>query len=147
MWTLDVQDVFLGGQDTATVQLQEFDTGWPDLLSYTGEGPRGQHGSSDPWPQLGGGPPTGTVLRATNWHCTEGLELCFELELYFELCFEFELEFEPELEFQLELEFEFDSGSVLPDFGHVSLAASTVARPLSSMRAPSLGHWNGLDWP
>ena len=44
MWTLDVQDVFLGGQDTATVQLQEFDTGWPDLLSYTGEGPRASMG-------------------------------------------------------------------------------------------------------
>ena len=129
MWTLDVQDVFLGGQDTATVQLQEFDTGWPDLLSYTGEGLRVQHGSSDTWPQLGGGPPTGTVLRATNWHCTEGLELCFELELYFELCFELELEFEPELDSEP------DSGSVLPDPGHVSWAASTVARPLSSMRA------------
>ena len=55
MWTLDVQDVSLDGQDTATVQLQESDTGRPDLLSYTGEGPRGQHGSSDTWPQLGGG--------------------------------------------------------------------------------------------
>ena len=99
MWTLDVQDVFLGGQDTATVQLQEFDTGWPDLLSYTGEGPRGQHGSTDPWPQLGGGPPTGSVLRATNWLCTEGLELCFEL------CFE--------LEFPLELEFQLGTGALL----------------------------------
>ena len=74
MWTLDVQDVFLGGQDTATVQLQEFDTGWPDLLSYTGEGPRGQHGSSDTWPQLGGGPPTGTVLRAQSLGHWTGLD-------------------------------------------------------------------------
>ena len=37
VWTQDVQDVFLGGPD----------------MSNAGGAPRGQHVSSDPWPQLG----------------------------------------------------------------------------------------------
>ena len=48
VWTQDVQDVFLGGQD----------------MSNAGGAPRGQHVSSDPWPQLGRGPPAGPVTGA-----------------------------------------------------------------------------------
>ena len=48
VWTQDVQDVFLGGQD----------------MSNAGGAPRGQHVSGDPWPQLGRGPPAGPVTGA-----------------------------------------------------------------------------------
>ena len=47
VWTQDVQDVFLGGQD----------------MSNAGGAPRGQHVSTDPRLQLGRGPPAGPVTR------------------------------------------------------------------------------------
>ena len=47
VWTQDVKDVFLGGQD----------------MSNAGGAPRGQHVSTDPRLQLGRGPPAGPVTR------------------------------------------------------------------------------------